>query len=277
MTRRGRYRRGSGYSYGRERARQHIQDARRLSAELGGMDQEVKAYFFALPASELERLLIEYGQRNGSPAEQYARETMQKWRSGSVQMSGTVAERLFNLLPPRMPVAAKHRLVEGLWHHVGPSSKKTLRIGLDADLEGIVSATRDHIEGVVVRYQIPEQLERRFQWLSAGDARIKQELLNYLRDLEKALVVNAARAQMPVMLEHLRADTARHTTRLAQILKVGKHELELLLDRETSGVRLEDTAPAWRTAGGGGGGLGGIWWVVIAIGAVILWMIFMRH
>jgi hypothetical protein len=192
-------------------------------------------------------------------------------------MSGTVAERLFNLLPPRMPAATKHRLVEGLWHHVGPSSKKTMRIGLDATVSDIVERAREHVEDVVVRYQIPDKLERRFAWLSAGDARVKQELLNYFRNMEKELVVSAAQAQMPVMLDHLRSDEARHTTRLAQILKVGKHELELLLDRDAHGVRLEDPVPAWRhsgTATGAGGGGGGLWWIAIPIGALILWMIF---
>ena len=37
-----------------------------------------------------------------------------KWRTGRVQMSGMVAERLFNLLPPRMPLGVKYKLVEGL-------------------------------------------------------------------------------------------------------------------------------------------------------------------
>jgi hypothetical protein len=49
-----------------------------------------------------------------------------------------------------MPLPAKCRLTENLWRHVGPSSKKTLRIGLDADLELVVDAVRRHIEDVVV-------------------------------------------------------------------------------------------------------------------------------
>ena len=281
MARRGRYRsyRGS-YSYGNERALQYIEDARRLSAELGGMDKEVKAYFFALPPADLELLFTEYGKlyNNGrsddrSP-EAYARVTFPKWRSGSVKMSGMVAERLFNLLPPRMPLTAKHHLVEGLWRHVGPSSNKTLRIGLDATIDEIVERSREHIEDVVVRYQIPDQLERRFQWLAAGDAKIRQELLNHFRNLEKELVVSAARVQVPVLLDHLRADTARYTKHVSQTLIVGKHQLELLLDKDAQGVRLEEPGPAWSSgSSAGSGGQTALWWLLIGGALVIGWLL----
>ena len=53
-------------------------------------------------------------------------------------MAGQTAERLFKLLPPRMPLQAKYKLTEGLWKHFGPSSRKRLRIGLDARLEDVL-------------------------------------------------------------------------------------------------------------------------------------------
>src|SRR5215469_5747346 len=106
---RSRYRgRSTGYrrsrSYGRERALEHIAAAKRLTAELGGMDQGVKAYFFSLSPVELSSILNEYQGKYGRSAREYAEQTIPKWRSGRVQMSGMVAERLFNLLPSRMPL-----------------------------------------------------------------------------------------------------------------------------------------------------------------------------
>ena len=59
------------------------------------------------------------GADMAAPAREYAANTIPKWRTGRVQMGGMIAERLFNLLPPRMPLAVKYKLVEGLWHHVG--------------------------------------------------------------------------------------------------------------------------------------------------------------
>jgi hypothetical protein len=151
-------------------------------------------------------------------------------------MSGIVAERLFNLLPPRMPLSVKYQIVEGLWKHVG--SKHRIRVGPDASLEQVVEAARAKIIEFVVNYKIPEDIERRFEWLAAGDVSIKQMLLSHVQEVEKSVVVEAVRAQVPVMLEHLRC-SGSHTGRLAQIVRVGKHELELLMDKMASGVRVE--------------------------------------
>jgi hypothetical protein len=232
---RNRYRSGSrGYyrsgSYGRERALEHIADAKRLTGELGGMDQEVKAYFFSLPPPELSAVLDEYEQAYGSSARQYAAYAIPKWRAGRVQMGGVVAERLFNLLPTRMPLAVKYKLVEGLWRHVGPSSTYRLPVGPDVDVAQVVEFARSKITEFAVEYKIPADLERRFDWLAAGDVTVKQMLLSHIQEIEKAVAVEAVRAQLPVMLEHLRS-AGSHTGRLAQIIHVGKHELEIVLDK----------------------------------------------
>ena len=86
-SRRGRSR---NRSYGRARALAHIAAAKRLTAELGGMDQAVKAYFFSLPPVELSAVLDDYQRTYGSKAHEYAIETISKWRTGRVQMSGIV-------------------------------------------------------------------------------------------------------------------------------------------------------------------------------------------
>ena len=154
-------------------------------------------------------------------------------------MSGMVAERLFNLLPPRMPLGVKYKLVEGLWHHVGPSSKHRIRVGADANVTEVIELARSKITEFVVNYKIPSNLDSRFNWLSAGDVSVKQMLLSHIQEVEKTIVVEAVRAQVPVMLEHLRS-AGLHTGRLAQIVRVGKHELELLMDKTVTGARIED-------------------------------------
>src|SRR5215472_11802504 len=107
-SRRGRSRSYHGSrSHRRERALEHIAAAKRLTAELGGMDEAVKAYFFSLPPVELTAILDDYQRTYGSNAHQYAANTIAKWRTGRRKMSGEVAERLFSLLPPRMPLGVK--------------------------------------------------------------------------------------------------------------------------------------------------------------------------
>ncbi len=233
--------RGYGnYNAGAEAARRHIEAAAELSRELGGTDKDVKEYFFNLPPNKLEPILQAYGKRHGSSARSYAEQTMPKWRSGRTQMSGLVAERLFNLLPPRMPLETKYKLTENLWEHFGPTSKKRLRIGLDGEVDEAVEIVRSHFDEVVLGHKIPDELERRFNWLSGGDVSVKQDLLNHLRSMERQLLTEGARIQLPAMLTHMQADSAGRTTRMAQILKIGKHELELLIDPKAQGVALEE-------------------------------------
>jgi hypothetical protein len=224
----------------------HIAAAKRLTAELGGMDQAVKAYFFSLPPVELTAILDDYQRAYGSKAHQYATDTIPKWRTGRRKMSGDVAERLFNLLPPRMPLGVKYKLVEGLWHHVGPNSKHRIRVGADANVAEVIELARSKITEFVVNYKIPSNLEGRFNWLSAGDVSVKQMLLSHIQEVEKTIVVEAVRAQVPVMLEHLRS-AGLQTGRLAQIVRVGKHELELLMDKTVRGAQIEDPSAPMRS------------------------------
>lgn len=260
----------SGRSVGMERALQHIEDARVLSEELGGTDKDVKAYFFSLPDEEMGSLLVEYGTRYGDQAREYAFNTLGQWKSGRVKMSGTVAERLFNLLPPRMPIGVKYKLTENLWEHFGPKSKKRLRIGLDADLGSTVEAVQTHFEEVVLQHRIPDQLERRFNWLASGDVEVKQHLLNHLRSQERLLLSEGARLQLPVMVDHLKQDNEALTTRVSQMLKIGKHELELLIDPDAEGCRLEEWTPPARPRTETSSG-GGINWGFLIIAAFLIW------
>src|SRR5947207_1830761 len=103
MAGRSRYRSGGSRSRryskrssaGYERAKQHIREAKELTLQLGGMDKDVKEYFFRLSQAERSRVLLLYGQKHGEDARQYAEETMPLWQSGRVTMSGQNAARLF--------------------------------------------------------------------------------------------------------------------------------------------------------------------------------------
>jgi hypothetical protein len=196
-------------------------------------------------------------------------------------MGGQTAARLFRLLPLHMPLESKYRLIENLWNHVGARTRKTLRIGLDASIEQVMEAVRKHLEEVVVPHRIPSALEGRFDWLAAGDAQLKQDLLNHVRQhMEKNLVAEGARLQLPIMQDHLRADAGRQTLRLAQILKLGNHELEILIDKNASGVavvepyvRLQSAINrAANTVTGQGASLKWLWWAAGAAAVVFLYL-----
>lgn len=271
---------GRRVDIGHERARQHIEDARRLTAELGGTDQDVKEYFFSLSPRSLDVILDAYERQYGSGPRAYAQTTINRWRTGAVQMSGTVAERLFRLLPPRMPLEEKYKLIENLWTHVGPKSRKVLRVGLDASIEQIAEAVRNHMNEVVVRFTIPTSLEKRFEWLSSGDSRIKQDLLNHFLEHDKSLVVEGARQRVPLLIEHLRSCIGANTYRAAEVLKIGNHELEVTVNQSASGVRLEEphySQPAWPKSSPATDTAPSYGWVFWVLGAIFVLFLLARH
>lgn len=251
------YRRRASRAIGRQEARKHIEAAKAFTEELGGADQDVKNYFFSLSPNQLTGLLDKYQQQNGKVAREYAEETLPKWKSGKVHMSGMVAERLFKLLPPIMPLEAKLRLTESLWRHVGPSSRKIYYIGLDANLEEVSQKVKQHLEKVVTSYQIPSSMEARFNWLSQGDVSVKQQLLNYFRQQEKLLLSEALRTQLPVLLNHLNREKGTFTTHGTQVLKVGKHEVRVVVNESVNGI--SETAPVRPTEEGN---YSWIWWSI---------------
>jgi hypothetical protein len=80
--------------------------------------------------------------KNTILARYYAEQRIRERETGAVQMSGQTAARLFNLLPPRMPLTAKYRIVENFWKRAGPKSKKTCRVGMDASVDPVVDWRR---------------------------------------------------------------------------------------------------------------------------------------
>ena len=178
---RGRYREQSPYRRNRdlERARQHIEEAKELSRELGGTDKDVKEYFFSLSAPELQPILDEYEKLHGVEAREYAAKTLPRWRSGRTKMSGLVAGRLFALLPSRMPLHKKYALVKTLWKSKCPSSDAEFYVGPDAEIHEVCAAVRGRLNEVVAAYRIPDVIVSQFRWLAQNDVDLQEQLHNY--------------------------------------------------------------------------------------------------
>lgn len=262
MTRRYGDRYRSSYSsrdVGRERALEHIRQAGVLSKELGGTDKDVKSYFFSLNNSERDRILEEYERLHGRSAREYAENTISKWRSGEVKMSGMVAERLFSLLPKYMPIKEKFRLTESLWRHIGPTSRRDIYVNPTVSFEELERVVQGYLETDVLEYKIPEQMEARFQWLSQGDVGVKQQLLNHLRQLEKGLATESLRTNLPALASHLQSAQGKLTTHLSHRLEIGKNSITVHLTDKVDGIT--ETAPRV-VSQNSGSDWSWIWWIV---------------
>lgn len=250
MARRGHYRR-SGYSRssgykrtGVDFAMDHIAAAKALSKTLGGTDKDVKEYFFSLGSHQLRPILEEYKSKYGEKAYDYAVETIPKWRTNAVQMSGQTAERLYNLLPPRMPLEKKYQLTENLWRTLGPASEQYVTCGFDATVDEIMNVAGVQISNSVMNFNIPEDLERRFNWISSGDIGIKQKILNHLQETEKHVALAQARMSLYALKGHISSDQGAHVSRATHTIQVNKHKLVITFDPRETGVRQGRPIPA---------------------------------
>lgn len=227
------HRRGS--RNGLDAARKHIEEAKQLSEELGGTDKDVKAYFFGLDSSTLKRVLDLYEQHEGLRAREYAENTLPRWRSGKVQMSGLVATRLFRLLPQLMPVEKKFELVKTLWKNKCPTSRLKLYIGPNADSNEVCKRVREHLENTVKDYYIPESITKRFKWLAKDNVTLQEKLYNYFLQLNREAVTQASGHRLPQLLDNLQArDETIHE--ISQSLTVGNHHVTVVFHSKASGI-----------------------------------------
>ena len=238
--------RGKGFSGGNHRkfssnagyeiAKKHIKDAKAFSAKLGGIDRDVKGYFFSLSPAELKRVFEEYEREHGEAPRKYAEETFAEWKTGRRQMSGLVAMRLFSLLPPLMTFDKKFELVEKLWKHLGPKSSKTLTVGYDVSPQILIDAVATNMLKEVRVFKIPESMGRQFEWLSSGDVELKQDLLNRIQEVQRSAIMSGTELQIPALLQHLNSPEGQSTKAASQEIGIGNHRIRLEFERGHSGI-----------------------------------------
>jgi hypothetical protein len=206
--------------------KRHIREARTFSREIGGTDKSVKKYFFSLPDDELKTVLAEYGRKYGEQAERYAQNTFQAWKSGTRNMSATITKRLFEFLPPQMPIAKKYELAESIWLHFAPRSRHNFVIGTDADVTTLANIVADILDVQVTSYCIPDDVKKRFAWLAEGDVAVEEQLLNHFRQKQKQLAIQKVLLEVPVLQRQIREHST--TTRSVQsIIKVHRHAIAI--------------------------------------------------
>jgi len=222
-------------STGREYAQAHIQAGIEFSDEVGEADVIVKNAFFSLSSKALGPLLDKYEALYGTAPRDYAQQTIPKWRSGKVHMSGLVAKRLFDLMPPLMPLSQKNQIVEKIWKHYGPYSKGYLYVGPDVDRDALLAEIEKYFASLDVMHEIPEDLEDRFDWISSNDVTVKQQLLNYFIGQQRKVALASAKLNLGVIIDQMNAESAPQIKKLSHTAFVGNHQLEIKADRLRNG------------------------------------------
>ena len=163
-------------SYGSYYASQHISQRESLSLTLGGIDEDVERIFLNLPPAKLQSVFRNYGRQYGTSPLSYARQTYSLWKSGTVRMSGKVAERLLNLVPPVLDASTRFDLVKKL--RFAHMRKERKRVTCEpANWRDVLAPVVTELLTASHQFQLPEAAVKRVRWLANGDTQAAQRLL----------------------------------------------------------------------------------------------------
>ena len=164
----------------------------------GGVDADVREVFFNLPPATLIRVLADYKEKNGQPAYAYAKKAYGQWKSGKVQMSGQVSERLLAIVPCHLDFGVKYDLLEKLCRR---REVTRVRVEIAADMtasEALQSAIRAIENARSTR--LPDYIVQRLHWLADNDGKVAQSLLSQVFDQEYVAIVRAVQQELVRLL-----------------------------------------------------------------------------
>ena len=168
-----------------------------LERRFGGAANEITRAFYALDMRSIDALMRDYGKIYGKQAEDYARRTMPKWRSGTVNLSGQTLERLIQLVPPFLTPQKRLEILELILKRY-ERSPKTQRIEInvkkpDEGLAQIDNALRNIGVTDEMAY-LPAGVMDTAKWLYADDVTTARAMLSKLSAAEtRALKESAVR------------------------------------------------------------------------------------
>jgi hypothetical protein len=124
------------------------------------------------------------------------------------------------------------------------------------------------VNATVSGHNIPDYLQRRFEWLADGDSQVKQQLLNYflLRERQQAIEITAAIVNL--ILPHAKSGDVVQNFR--RDLQIGGHTVHVFLDPRATEVKLTPGRPRF-IAPPNYSWVGGL--VIVAVIIGLIWVI----
>lgn len=187
-------------------------------------------------------------------------------------MSELVAQRLFNLLPPRMPTDTKLELAGNIWRHFWPSSARYFTVGPTADAKSVVDAISAKLNAAIQTHHRTRSGSV-FEWLSSGDVKVKEELLNYFLKMEQYFVISKLHQELPLLQKQLK-DYAEQTVSVRTKLQIHHNSVEIWIDhrlgdkyREGLPSKMPIASPA----------PGAIWKIILVIIIMATFVIFTKQ
>jgi len=216
--------------YRRHRNWRHTMSKHRyLTYLFGGIDHDVENAFFNLPSYELEALFIDYGCKYGGNAESYARSTYRQWRSGATNLSGQTAERLLEILPPRLSKDQRFELIRKLRKHYIKRAREYVKTPPESwrqhvipSVEKVIKASRD--------FKLPDELFERATWLADGDTEAVHRILHSIDEEEaqqRTLYLDAEFKRIEVFVTKV-----KNTNAVSHTISIPQGDIYVTIEKE---------------------------------------------
>ncbi len=219
---------------------------REVSRLYGGIDDDVRRMFFGLDRFTLMLVFNKYEKIHGSGKRKYAEATFYKWQSGSVQMSGTISDRLVRIVPTFFSFEQKYDLIEKLWSRFRQKSTLRITISPQGGLEAAVEAVLDAIDAIGEQ-DLPTAVTDRLEWLAAGDGVAAQALLAQVTRREAELAVQTLESELSQLIElarvHADKSVSSSRTVILPAATVYIHVAQALPAARRPGMNQDQTHP----------------------------------
>ena len=205
---------------------------RQFSDSIGGIDEEIKQHFLALTQDQLVHIFIRYGHRYGKGALNYAKQTYPRWQSGEVLMSGSVAERLLDLVPEVLDAGTRFEWIKKLrCLYMKKGHREVLCNSLDWFQE--VSPAVNSVINEARSFRFPDHIAERLNWITKGDALESQRLLQEAE-------IEEAKTRADFLAEEYR--------RIDWLLQKVKGDAEFvhIIELPQGTVKVRVSTPKWR-------------------------------
>jgi hypothetical protein len=152
---------------------------------------EIRQSFLNFDDDARDELLSDYGSIHGRSAEDYARATFQKWKSGSTNLSGQTMERLVELVPPYLSPEQRFSILRQVLKQQKKSApSRSIRIDVKQPNAGFVElqgalASMSHDD---VLAHLPESVMKAATWLYDDDVTATRAMLAEAERLENDMI-----------------------------------------------------------------------------------------
>lgn len=174
----------------------------RLNSLFGEAVDQIKRAFLSLDHGDLDELFTRYGVLNGDSAEQYARKTLPRWRSGSVKLSGQSMERLIHLVPPYLVPEQRLSLLQAvLKRHRRSGASRTIKINVKEPSQGFaeLQAALGAMSHQDVLAHLPASVMDAAAWLYDNDMTAARAVIAEAERKENELIQSSAAREIELL------------------------------------------------------------------------------